>query len=147
MKINALSWPHHEIQGSYFQFLFIKWCATSNFEAQSKRNCKEILIRLTRPWSFLRFKTRLRGCDRLAAPRQMGRWEKKKIEERDRLPIFTLCVLLTHFLFWWYFKTEKRWRRGTDQRKKSIFEGGRGEGTVTTWTNQSIKLPSLSLPN
>lgn len=76
-----------------------------------------------------------------------GTMGKKKIEERDRLPIFTLCVLLTHFLFWWYFKTEKRWRRGTDQRKKSIFEGGRGEGTVTTWTNQSIKLPSLSLPN
>lgn len=76
----------------------------------------------------------------------MGKKEFE-IEERDRLTIFTLCALLTHFLFWWYFKTEKRWRRGTDQRKKSIFEGGRGEGTVTTWTNQSIKLPSLSLPN
>ena len=107
MKTKSLSWPHHEIQRSYFQFLFIKWCATGNFEAQSKRNCKEILIRLTRPWSFLRFKTRLRGCERPAVIRQMGRWGKRRLRRETAFPSLP-CALFSPTSFFDDILKQKR---------------------------------------
>ena len=78
-------------------------------------------------WSFPRFKTRLRGFERLAVPRQMGRWEKKRLRRETAFPSLP-CALFSPTSFFDDILKQKRDEDGERIRERNPSlkeEGGR----------------------